>query len=114
MTVMTHVGRSLYRSARAFLCVFAIFLVAATLNLIGIWIVGDVRSWGRWLEEHSGHFAVWRSALYVATGLGWWWMRNRVLSREPKSETRTRLIRTEIAAVLAVVILEVTTFLQMR
>jgi hypothetical protein len=114
MTIVTREGRSLYRRARAFLAVIAIFLVAAIANVIGIWIVGDVSSWGQWLREHSSHFAVWRGALYVGTGLGWWWMRSRVSLRETMPETRTRLLRTEIAAVLAVAILEVTTFLQMR
>lgn len=113
MNNMTRARGSLHRLARVFLCVLGIFLVAATVNVIGLWIVGDVNSWGRWLQEHSGHFAVWRVALYVATGLGWWWMRRRVLSRETNSVTRARLLRTEIAAVLAVAILEVTTFLQM-
>lgn len=102
------------RVVRPLLGVLASLLLAATVNMIGIWLIGDVSGWSRWLHEHSGHFAVWRGLLYGATAFGWWWMRNRVLRREPSPETRPRLLRAEIAAVFAVVTLEGVMFLQSR
>lgn len=114
MPVMTDVRRPLHRIGRTLVLVFAIFFAAAVINFVGIWLIGDVSSWIRWLQEHSGHFVVWRGFLYAATGFGWWWMRKRVLHREPHPQTRARLLRAEIAAVLAISALEVTTFLQMR
>ena len=91
----------------------AIVIGAIAINMVGISIKGDVNNWNRWLQQHRGHFAFWRLFLYAATGFGWWWMRARLLSREPDPETRARLLRTEIAAVLAIVALEISTFLQM-
>ena len=102
------------RVVRPLLGVLASLLLAATVNMIGIWLIGDVSGWSRWLHEHSGHFAVWRGLLYGATSFGWLWMRNRVLRREPSPEPRTRLLRAEIAAVFAVVTLEGVMFLQSR
>jgi len=58
------------RVVRTLSGVLAILLVAATVNVIGIWLIGDVSGWSRWLQEHSGHFAVWRGLLYGATAFG--------------------------------------------
>lgn len=69
------------RVVRPLLGVLASLLLAATVNMISIWLIGDVSGWSRWLHEHSGHFAVWRGLLYGATSFGWLWMRNRVLRR---------------------------------
>lgn len=115
MALVTHTRRPFYRRlARTLLFVLAILLAAAAVNVVGISLVGGVNGWSRWLQEHSGHFAAWRGFLYAATAFGWWWMRNRVLCPESKPETRARLLRTEIAAVLAIVALEGMTFLQTR
>ena len=48
----------------------------------------------------------------VDEAYGWWWMRRRLLRREPPRETHQRLLRTEIAAVIAVVALEVSQLLR--
>lgn len=93
-------------------CVVAILMVVVAVNVIGIGIVGDVNEWTRWIQAHRLHFAAWRGLLYVLTTIGWWWMRSRVLDREPNVDARTRLRRTEIAAVLAISTLEAITFLQ--
>lgn len=55
---------------------------------------------------------VWRLALYAATARGWLWMRRRLLAREPDSEARYRLIRTEVVSVAAIVALEIGLLLQ--
>lgn len=115
MTAIMHTPRPLHRRfSRTLLYVLAILLATVFINVLGIWLVGDVNGWSRWLYEHSGHFAVWRGILYAATAFGWRWMRGRVLCRESNTVTRARLLRTEIAAVLAIAALEIAMFLQMR
>lgn len=84
----------------------AIVCVAVSVNLVGVRLAGDVEAWSRWLQAHAGHFLVWRLCLYGATAYGWWWMRQRLRQREPSQETRLRLLRTEIAAVVAIAALE--------
>lgn len=113
MATITHARRPLTRRlVSTLLCVLAILLTAVAANLIGICVMGDVKGWSAWLRDHAGHFALWRGILYAATAAGWWWMRGRVLQREPNPETRARLIRIEIGAILTVAVLEITTLLQ--
>ena len=88
--------------------------VAAGINVVGIHIVGNVDAWSRWLKNHGWYFLAWRASVYAITVYGWCWMRKRVLRREPSAETRVRLFRTEVAAVLTVLLLEGTVFLQSR
>jgi len=82
-------------------------LVAVGVNLAGIGLVGDIDSWTRWLDDKAGYFFVWRLCLYGATIYGWLWMSRRLTARDPSSETHRRLRRAEIAAVGAIVLLEV-------
>ena len=81
-------------------------LVAVAVNLVGIGLAGDVGGWNRWRDDHAGHFLVWRLCLYGATVYGWLWMRRRLRERDPTSESHQRLLRTEIGAVVAIVLLE--------
>ena len=83
-----------------------VVLVAVAINAVGIHLIGDIDGWSHWWRAHAGYFLVWRLCLYMATGYGWWWMRRRLLQREPSPDARWRLLRTEIAAVLALVLLE--------
>jgi hypothetical protein len=94
-------GRALFWAA-------FVVLVAAGINLVGISIVGDVSAWGRWLDDHAGYFLIWRLCLYGAVCYGWLRMRRR-LSQD--ADTRQRLIRAEIGAVVAVLLLEVSVWL---
>ena len=87
-------------------CILLVVAVAAAVNIAGIHVVGGLDDWQHWLQAHTGHFFVWRLGLYGATAYGWWSMRRRLLRREPSRETHQRLLRTEIAAVIAVVALE--------
>lgn len=89
-----------------------IILVAVIANLIGIRVVGSIAQWEQWLHQHAGYFLFWRICLYAATGYGWLWMRRRLLLRESSSEVRQRLLRSEIAAVLTIVLLETSVLLQ--
>ncbi|SUD31443.1 Uncharacterised protein [Pseudomonas fluorescens] len=79
---------------------------AVAVNIAGIHLVGDIHGWERWLQAHSGYFLLWRLCLYAVTATGWWWMRGRLRQREPAAETHRRLLRTEIATVIAIVLLE--------
>lgn len=87
---------------------WAAILVAAAVaaNLAGIYLFGSIESWERWMTNRSGYFLLWRLCLYAATVCGWRWMRRRLLTREPGIESRRRLIRTEIAGVVAITALE--------
>src|SRR3546814_13169259 len=85
---------------------------AVAVNSAVIHVVGGVEGWQHWLQADDGHFFVWRLCLYGATAYGWWWMRRRLLRREPSRETHQRLLRTEIAAVIAVVALEASQLLR--
>ena len=96
----------------ALLFTLLVVVVAAAGSIAGIHMIGGVEDWQHWLQAHAGHFVVWRLGLYGATAYGWWWMRRRLLRREPSRETHQRLLRTEIAAVIAVVALEASQLLQ--
>jgi hypothetical protein len=111
---MSHALRRVFsrRRVRRLLWLFVIVVSAIGVNLIGIRIMGDVVGWSRWMQSHSGYFLAWRLCLYVATACGWWWMRQRVLHRESTAHARVRLRRTEVAAVLAILALEVTVSLR--
>lgn len=81
-------------------------VIAATVNLAGIRIVGSIVGWERWLHAHAARFLAWRLVLYAGTAYGWWWMRRRLRQREPSTEAHQRLLRIEVAAVAALVLLE--------
>ena len=100
------------RAAKALLWTVVIVAAAVGANIAGIYLVGSVAGWERWLAAAAGYFFVWRLCLYGATAYGWWWMRRRLLRREPSRETHQRLLRTEIAAVIAVVALEASQLLR--
>ena len=94
------------------LCTLLVVAVAAVVNIAGIHVVGGLDDWQHWLQAHAGHFFVWRLCLYGATAYCWWWMLRRLLRREPSRESHQRLLRTEIAAVIAVVALEASQLLR--
>ena len=97
---------------------WAVVLVAATVgaNIVGIYLVGSVAGWERWLAAAAGYFLVWRLCLYGATAYGWVWMRRRLLAREAQNgadgQARRRLVRSEIAGVVAIMVLEASLLMQ--
>ena len=100
------------RAAKALL--WAVVIVTATVgaNVAGIYLVGSVAGWEQWLAAAAGYFLVWRLCLYGATAYGWVWMRRRLLAREDDAQARCRLVRSEIAGVVAIVTLEASLLMQ--
>lgn len=88
------------------LWVLMLFILAAATNVLGIYLIGSLAGWERWMVSATGYFLAWRLCLYGTTAYSWLWMRRRLLAREPGTAARHRLIRAEIAAVLAIVVLE--------
>lgn len=96
----------------AFLWTILLLVVAITINLIGIRVLGSIEGWERWMDDYTGYFMAWRLLLYAGLAWGWLWMRKRVLAREPGTESHQRLIRVEIAGVVALAVLEGSLLLQ--
>lgn len=63
------------RAAKALLWTVLIVAAAVAANIAGIYLVGSVAGWERWLAAAAGYFFVWRLCLYGATVYGWIWMR---------------------------------------
>ena len=101
------------RAMKALLWTVLLVAAAVGANIVGIYLVGSVANWERWLAAASGYFLVWRLCLYGATAYGWMWMRRRLLAREgDDGQARRRLVRSEIAGVVAIVVLEASLLMQ--
>lgn len=100
------------RVGRSLLWVALLIAVAIIFNLIGIRMLGSIKGWEHWMGEHAIYFLIWRLLLYAGTAYGWWWMRKRLRAREPEAASNHRLMRVEIAAVLAFIALEGSLLLQ--
>ena len=104
------------RAAKALLWTVAIVAAAVGANVVGIYLVGSVAGWEQWLAATAGYFLVWRLCLYGATAYGWVWMRRRLLAREDQNgadrQARRRLVRSEIAGVVAIMVLEASLLMQ--
>ncbi len=92
--------------------VVVLLAAAVGANVAGIYLVGSVAGWERWLAAAAGYFLVWRLCLYGATAYGWVWMRRRLLAREDDAQARRRLVRSEIAGAVAIVALEASLLMQ--
>lgn len=102
----------LQRAGWVLLWSMLLLIAAFATNIAGIHLVGSLDSWQQWLKSHTDHFLIWRLLLYANTVWGWLWLRRRVLAREPGAKTPPRLLRAEMAAVLAVTALEISQFVQ--
>lgn len=100
------------RVGKALLWTVVLIAAAVGANIAGIYLVGSVAGWERWLAAAAGYFLVWRLCLYGATAYGWVWMRRRLLAREDDAQARRRLVRSEIAGVVAIVALEASLLMQ--
>jgi hypothetical protein len=88
--------------------------VAASVAAVGIRIVGSIDDWQRWLAANRGYLFAWRMILYALTAYGWWRIRQHLRAREPSDESRNRLRRAEIAALITLALLEGSQLLQPR
>lgn len=86
--------------------------IAVGVSVAGVHLLGSIGGWKHWLRAHAGYFFAWRLLLYCATAYGWWRMRRRLRQYEPGSETLSRLRRTEVAALVSVVLLEASQWLR--
>ena len=104
------------RVAKALLWTMLIIAASVAANVAGIYLVGSVAGWERWLAAAAGYFLVWRLCLYGAMAYGWVWMRRRLLAREDQNgadrQARRRLVRSEIAGIVAIVVLEASLLMQ--
>lgn len=100
------------RVAKALLWTVVVVAAAVGANIAGIYLAGSIAGWEQWLAARSGYFLVWRLCLYGATAYGWVWMRRRLLAREADPQARRRLLRSEIAGVVAIVALEASQLMQ--
>lgn len=100
------------RATKALLGALLVLAAAVTANIAGIYLAGSIAGWERWLAAAAGYFLVWRLCLYAATACGWIWMRRRLLAREEDAQAPRRLMRSEIAGVVAIVALEASLLMQ--
>lgn len=105
-----------HRTVKVLAWAAALIAIAVGANIVGIYFVGSVVGWERWLADAAGYFLVWRLCLYGATVYCWVWMRRRLLAREANKEderqARHRLLRSEIAGIIAIVALEASLWMQ--
>jgi hypothetical protein len=86
--------------------------VCVVINLVGIHLLGGVGQWERWMAAHTAHFLAWRAGLYATLGVAWIRVRRKVVDVDAPIHAQVRLLRTEIAAVIAIVVLESTVLLR--
>ena len=58
------------RAAKALLWTVVLVAAAVGANIVGIYLVGSVAGWERWLAATASYFLVWRLCLYGAAGSG--------------------------------------------
>ena len=71
------------RAMKALLWTVLLVAAAVGANIVGIYLVGSVANWERWLAATAGYFLVWRMCLYGATAYGWVWMRAKKRQQRP-------------------------------
>ena len=103
-----------FQPARGKTLLLAVVIIAAAVgaNLVGIYLVGSVAGWERWLAASAGYFLVWRLCLYGATVYGWSGCAAGCWPGEEDAQARRRLVRSEIAGVVAIVALEASLLMQ--
>lgn len=108
----SRLSRLLSRAGTASIWAFLLVAAAATANFIGIRMAGNAEAWDLWMKQHSSWFFAWRLLLYAGTVAGWVWMRRRLAARERDRATHLRLLRAEIAAMVAFIALEASLLLR--
>lgn len=97
--------RPIWNSAVRIALVLCAFLLAGLLlNLPFNGLLSDPNAVTNWLQAHASELLIWRLCLYATVLRGWCWMRARLLQREPEAAVRLR--RTEGAAAIALLLVE--------
>ena len=107
-------GRFGRRIGMALLWMVVLLAVAIAVNVIGIRLLGGIVYWEHWMDDHASYFMTWRLLLYAGTMCAWMWLHQRLQRREPGAVTSQRLLRTEIAAVVALAAIESSILLESR
>ena len=94
------------------LLVASLFVLAFVVAFAGIHLLGGIENSQQWLDDHAGHFFVWRLCLYAAVLAVWPWVRRRRLARDPQSHRQLR--RVEVLGVLAIVLSEASNWLRLH
>ena len=89
-----------------FATIAASALLTFLVNAVGMMSLGGVRQWAHWFQDHRLYFLLWRILIYGITVYAWLAMRRRVLTAEPDGATAMRLLRAEVSAIVAVVLIE--------
>jgi len=92
------------------LLVAGLFALAFVVTFAGILLMGGIEHWQQWLDDHAGHFFIWRLCLYAAVAAAWPWVRRRRLARDPQSHRQLRQI--EVLGVLGIVLSEASNWLR--
>lgn len=83
-----------------------IMLVAVVINLIGINQLGGIIAWETWRAKTYWYMLAWRLLLYAFLICGWLWLYRRIARLEPTADSRARLLRGGIFALLTLVLFE--------
>jgi len=106
------------RSVAMFLIgLFGLIIIAFLVNMLGIHVTGTVDNWQRYLSQNAPYFLMWRLALYSLIVAGWLWVKQRIVAREYSKDEQSntalkqRVLRIEIATVVAFLALETSNWL---
>lgn len=82
------------------------FIAAIGISLLGIELAGGIPEWQQWLKDNTGYFRLWRIVLYSGLAYGWYRLRRQLHRQGISTEQHHRLLRTEVALVAFLVLLE--------
>lgn len=102
---------TLYLDPKGQFAFWAVLLTLAVIviGLLGIEASNDMSGWSHWLKSQATPLLIWRLALYGATAYGWYRMRQRLISEGLSPQQRQRLLCAEVAAAVAISLLELHT-----
>ncbi|NNA97395.1 hypothetical protein [Pseudomonas gessardii] len=95
------------RRISVFVVTSALTVIAAIgISLLGIELAGGIPEWQQCLKDNASYFRLWRILFYSALAYGWYCLRRRLHRRGIDPEQHHRLLRTEVALVALLLLLE--------